>query len=132
VANEAAKYGEDMSRAHVHSLLTGKVENTSLRKVQVLGMVFGVGSMGLIHPLEPQAKGQPEQEAATRKVLEEIQRHTGIIEKALTNAKLQRAVLLLDGYQSEETLEQAARIIEELGEMEKRFLGEPKRRRLEE
>ena len=132
VANEAAKYGEEMSRAHVHSLLTGKVENTSLRKVQVLGMVFGVGSMGLIHPLEPQAKDQPEQEAATRKVLEEIQRHTGIIEKALTNAKLQRAVLLLDGYQSEETLEQAARIIEELGEMEKRFLGESKRRPPEE
>jgi hypothetical protein len=128
VANEAARYGEEMSRAHVHSLLTGKVENTSLRKVQVLGMVFGVGSMGLIHPLEPQAEGQPEQEAAARKVLEEMLRHTGIIEKALSNAKLQRAVLLLDGYQSEETLEQAARIIEELGEMEKRFLGKPKRR----
>jgi hypothetical protein len=128
VASEAARYGEEMSRAHVHSLLTGKVENTSLRKVQVLGMVFGVGSMGLIHPLEPTAEDQQEQEAAARKVLEELQRHTGIIEKALTNAKLQRAVLLLDGYQSEETLEQAARIIEELGEMEKRFLGEQKRR----
>jgi hypothetical protein len=126
VANEAAKLGEEMSRAHVHSLLTGKVENTSLRKVQVLGMVFGVGSMGLIHPLEPQAEDQPELEAAARRILDEIQRHTGIIEKALTNAKLQRAVLLLDGYQSEETLEQAARIIEELGEMEKRFLGESK------
>ncbi|MGO8951018.1 MAG: hypothetical protein ACLQUY_25865 [Ktedonobacterales bacterium] len=124
VATEAARYGEEMSRAHVHSLITGKVENTSLRKVQVLGMVFGVGSLGLIHPLEPQAEDQQEQAATTRRVLQEIQRHTGIIEKALRNAKLQRVVVLLDGYQSEETLEQASRIIEELGEMERRLLGQ--------
>jgi len=117
-----------MSRAYVHALMTGKVQQTSLRKVQVLGMVFGVGSMGLIHPLEPQPQVEPEAEekdaAMARNILQEIQKHTGIIEKALTNARLQRAVLLLDGYQSEETLEQAARIIEELGEMEKHFLGQ--------
>jgi hypothetical protein len=126
VAAEAASYGEEMSRAYVHALMTGKVQQTSLRKVQVLGMVFGVGSMGLIHPLEPQLQVNSSEEetetAVARNILQEIQKHTGIIEKALTNAKLQRAVLLLDGYQSEETLAQASRIIEELGEMEKHFL----------
>jgi hypothetical protein len=128
VVTEAARYGEEMSRAYVHALMTGKVQQSSLRKVQVLGMVFGVGSMGLIHPLEPQPPVESEAEetetAVARKILQEIQKHSGIIEKALTNAKLQRAVLLLDGYQSEETLEQASRIIEELGEMEKHFLGQ--------
>jgi hypothetical protein len=128
VATEAARYGEAMSRAYVHALMTGKIEQASLRKVQVLGMVFGVGSMGLIHPLEPQGQIEREAEekteaAVAHKILQEIQKHTGIIEKALSNARLQRAVLLLDGYQSEETLEQASRIIEELGEMERHFLG---------
>ena len=128
VATEAARYGEEMSRTYVHALMTGKVQQTSLRKVQVLGMVFGVGSMGLIHPLERQLQVEPDagetEMAVARQILQEIQKHTGIIEKALTNAKLQRAVLLLDGYQSEETLEQASRIIEELGEMEKHFLSQ--------
>jgi hypothetical protein len=128
VATEAAKYGEKMSRAHVHALMTGKVEQTSLPKIQALGMVFGVGSMGLIHPLEPEPahiRSDADGKAAARRVLEELQRHTGIIEKALMHAGLQRAVLLLDGYQSQETLEQAARILEELGEMERHFLGRP-------
>jgi hypothetical protein len=89
--------------------------------------------MGLIHPLEAQERveigaGEKEAEVA-RRTLEEIRKHTGIIEKALTNAKLQRAVLLLDGYQSEETLQQASRIIEELGEMEKHFLGQGRSKR---
>jgi malonyl CoA-acyl carrier protein transacylase len=102
-------------------LLKGKIANPTVRKIQVLGMVFGVGSMGLIHPIE--AGYQDEQETALQKMLKDIQQHTGVVEKALQNAKLQRAVLLLSGYQDETTLEQAARIIEEIGEMEKHFLA---------
>jgi hypothetical protein len=102
-------------------LLKGKIANPTVRKIQVLGMVFGVGSMGLIHPIE--TGFQDEQETALQKMLKDIQQHTGVVEKALQNAKLQRAVLLLSGYQDETTLEQAARIIEEIGEMEKHLLS---------
>jgi malonyl CoA-acyl carrier protein transacylase len=120
VVDEAARYGESLSRSYVAMLLKGKIGNPTVRKIQVLGMVFGVGSMGLIHPIE--AGYQDEQETALQKMLKDIQQHTGVVEKALQNAKLQRAVLLLSGYQDETTLEQAARIIEEIGEMEKHFL----------
>jgi hypothetical protein len=121
VVDEAARYGEPLSRSYVAMLLKGKIANPTVRKIQVLGMVFGVGSMGLIHPIETGYRD--EEETAIQKMLKDIQRHTGVVEKALQNAKLQRAVLLLSGYQDETTLEQAARIIEEIGEMEKHLLS---------
>jgi hypothetical protein len=123
VVDEAARHGESLSRSYVAMLLKGTIANPTVRKIQVLGMVFGVGSMGLIHPIEAGYRTRDEQETALQKMLKDIQQHTGVVEKALQNAKLQRAVLLLSGYQDEATLEQAARIIEEIGEMEKHLLA---------
>ncbi len=123
VVDEAARYGEHLSRSYVAMLLKGRIANPTVHKVQILGMVFGVGSMGLIHPLESEVNNRQEQESATQKVLQDLHKRSGLVEKALTNAKLQRAVLLLSDFQDQTTVEQAARIIEELGEMEKRFLA---------
>jgi hypothetical protein len=128
VATEAARLGVPVSRSYIHALLTGRIKEPSLHKVQVLGLVFGVGSLGLVHPLEPEIGNEPEQDMRTQRVLRDLEKRADIIQRALTDARLQQAVLLLDGYESEETLEQATRLIAEIGDMEKR-LRSPRRAR---
>ena len=129
VATEAARHGVPVSRSYVHSLLTGRIKEPSLRKVQVLGLVFGIGSLGLVHPLEHEIGNESEQDLRTQRVMRDLEKRADIIQRALTDAKLQQAVLLLDGYESEETLEQATRLIAEIGDMEKRFRSPSRARR---
>ena len=100
-----------------------------MRKVQVLGLVFGVGSLGLVHRLEPEIGNESEQDMRTQHVLRDLEKRADIIQRALSDARLQQAVLLLDGYESEETLEQATRLIAEIGDMEKRFRSPSRTRR---
>lgn len=119
VAARATKLGLKMTPTNVDALLKGRTRNVSLQKAQVLGMVFGVGSLGLIHALEPQ-NGQ-DRDTAMSRVLREAEQNADALKLALTRAGLKEAVLLLDSYQHPETLQQAIKLIGEIGELDKRM-----------